>query len=303
MHMRELLSTRTSVRSLVTKTISRLTEGLGSSKAVDARKPITYLTENGFSIVRRCDLDEAVSSTGKEHCFVVRDPDDYELDITVNISDQAVAEVNSRTRGRLTFESGYWIACAERHLADYLWEYGDYPPNDILKVDQLTLDDLDLARRWHDEAHTYSLAAVMPFEFSSDGHGTAREVADSATSTKTQTGPIKLLTENGYTILRRCEIDPSAVDDATLCRFTVEDPNYIKRDVCVGFDDELIADIQHRRRNLPLSMQSKYWLVCAESQLATYLFEHNQFPADENLVISELPGDELLMAQHWRDEP
>jgi hypothetical protein len=285
----------------MTKTISRLREGLGSSKAGEARKPITYLTENGFSIVRRCDLDEGVSSTGREHCFVVRDPDGHELDITVHLGDRAVAEVISRTRGRLTLESGYWIVCAERHLADYLSEYGDHPPDGVLTVNQLTLDDLDLARRWHDNAHTYSLAAEMPLKFSSDGQGAARQVADSTTSTKTKTAPIKLLTENAYTILRRSEIDSSVVDDAKLCRFTVEDPNHIERDVRVSFDDQLIADIQHRRRNLPLSMQSNYWLVCAESQLATYLFEHNQFPTDGNLIISELPGDELLMAQHWTD--
>jgi hypothetical protein len=48
-------------------------------------------------------------------------------------------------------------------------------------------------------------------------------------------------------------------------------------------------------------MQSNYWLVCAESQLAAYLWEHNQFPPEGNLKISELSGDELLMAQHWRD--
>lgn len=285
----------------MTKTIGRLSEGLGS-KAVEARKPIRYLTENGFSIVRRCDVDKSVSFTGKEHCFVVGDMDDYELNITVNISDRAVAEVMFRARGLLTLESGYWIVCAERHLADYLWEHGDYPSDGILTVDQLTLDDLDLARRWHDETRLYSLAAEMPIEFSSDGHGNAREVADSA-STKTKPAPIKLLTENGYTILRCSEINPSAVDDAKLCRFDVEDPSHTRRDIRVGFDDELIAEIQHRRRNLPLSMHSKYWLVCAESQLATYLFEHNQFPAGGSLRISELPGDELLMAQHWRDEP
>jgi hypothetical protein len=299
--MRQLLSKRTSDRGLMTKTISRLREGLGSSKAVEVRKPITYLTENGFSIVRRCELDEGVSSTRTEHCFVVRDPDDYELAITVHLSDRAVAEVISRTRGRLTIESGYWIVCAERHLADYLWENADYPPDGILTVDQLTLDDLDLARRWHDETHLCSLAALMPLEFSSDGHGAAREVEDSATSPKTKPAPIKLLTENGYTILRRSEIDPSVSDSAKLCRFSVEDPNHVERDVRVSFDDELIADIQHRRRNLPLSMQSQYWLVCAETQLATYLFEHNHFPADGSVRISELPGEELLMAQHWRD--
>jgi hypothetical protein len=110
-----------------------------------------------------------------------------------------------------------------------------------------------------------------------------------------------LLTENGYSIVRLSDIDSSATDNAALCRFRVEDPNNNKRDLRVSFDNQLIADIQRRRRNLPLSMQSKYWLVCAESQLAAYLWEHNQFPPECNLKISDLSGDELLMARHWRD--
>ena len=35
-----------------------------------------------------------------------------------------------------------------RHLAEYLWEHNDYPPAARLMISQLTLDDIDLARRW-----------------------------------------------------------------------------------------------------------------------------------------------------------
>jgi hypothetical protein len=110
--------------------------------------PIQYVTENGFSIVRLCDIDELITAGGTKHSFVVRDPHGYELEITIDISDSAVAEIISRSSGRLSLNSSYWICCAERHLADYLWKNNDYPPEARLKVEVLTLDDLNLARCW-----------------------------------------------------------------------------------------------------------------------------------------------------------
>jgi hypothetical protein len=110
--------------------------------------PIQYVTENGFSIIRLCDIDESITAGGTKHSFVVRDPHGYELEITVDISDAAAAEIISRSSERLPFNSSYWICCAERHLADYLWESDDYPPEARLKVDVLTLNDLNLARTW-----------------------------------------------------------------------------------------------------------------------------------------------------------
>jgi hypothetical protein len=110
--------------------------------------PIEYLTENGFSLIRLCDTDESISTTGAKHSFVVRDPHGYEREITVDICDSAAAEIISRSSGRLSPNSSYWICCAERHLANYLWENDDCPPEARLKVEVLTLDDLNLARRW-----------------------------------------------------------------------------------------------------------------------------------------------------------
>lgn len=118
-----------------------------SSPAV--RNPVEYQTENGFAIIRLGDVDSSVSLTGARHYFIVRDPYGYELDIMVEISNDAVAEVMWRCRGRITLESSFWITCAESHLATYLWENEDYPPEAKLTVDQLTIDDLDVARRWN----------------------------------------------------------------------------------------------------------------------------------------------------------
>jgi len=115
---------------------------------VNESSPIQYVTENGFSIIRLCDIDESIPAGGTKHSFVVRDPHGYELEITVDISDSAAAEIISRSSGRMSLNSSYWICCAERHLADYLWENDDYPPEARLKVEVLTLNDLNLARRW-----------------------------------------------------------------------------------------------------------------------------------------------------------
>jgi hypothetical protein len=69
--------------------------------------PIQYVTENAFRIIRLCDIDEAITVGGIKHSFVIRDPHGFELEITVDISDSAVAEIISRSSGRLSLYSSY----------------------------------------------------------------------------------------------------------------------------------------------------------------------------------------------------
>ena len=118
------------------------------NRSAEKQRPIEYLTENGFSIIRLCDIVESISAVGATHQFLVRDPNGYELQITVNIADDPMDEILRRSRGRISNDNSFWISCAERHLATYLWENDDYPPDAQLTVNQLTLDDLDLAIRW-----------------------------------------------------------------------------------------------------------------------------------------------------------
>ena len=113
--------------------------------------PIQVLTENGYRIIRLSDIDESISDGGIEHRFIVRDPDGYELDVTVTLDARTAAELVRRSEGRITFESSFWINSAERHLAEYLWEHNDFPPGASIIVDQPTIEDLDLARRWNCE--------------------------------------------------------------------------------------------------------------------------------------------------------
>lgn len=111
------------------------------------QRPIELQTENGFAIVRRCDID-GTSAAGARHWFIVRDPDGFELEITVELSRETVAELSRRSRNRFGLESSFWITCAERHLADYMWENDDYPPDASLIVEEPNPDDLELAGRW-----------------------------------------------------------------------------------------------------------------------------------------------------------
>ena len=112
------------------------------------RHPIEYLTKNGFSIMRLCEIDKSIPAVGTTHQFLVRDPDGYELHITVDMTQGAIDEVVGRSRGRISEDSSYWIAAAERHLSTYLCENDDYPSDGRLTVAELSLDDLNLALRW-----------------------------------------------------------------------------------------------------------------------------------------------------------
>ena len=111
-------------------------------------RPIELITENGFSIVRSDEIEGATPSPFGEYTFLVCDHRGCELEIMVEIIGEVVNEIIFRSRGRISSKSSFWICCAERHLADYLWENDDYPPEHRLSVELLTPHDINLARRW-----------------------------------------------------------------------------------------------------------------------------------------------------------
>ena len=112
--------------------------------------------------------------------------------------------------------------------------------------------------------------------------------------------PIKYLTENGFSIIRLSDIDPSVVNTPRECRFLVQDERDVEREIKVNFSEDLITRIRLRRRGA-LSDKSVFWLVCAESGLARYLWEENNYPPADRLAVNELSPDELMLAIHWRD--
>ena len=114
------------------------------------------------------------------------------------------------------------------------------------------------------------------------------------------TSPIKFLTENGFSIVRLSEIEPAMIDSPGECRFLVQHEGGPEHEVAVAFDDKVIASLQLRRR-IPLSEHSVFWLVCAESCLANYLWEKNDYPPNNQLSVTDLSPDQLMLALHWRD--
>ncbi len=115
-------------------------------------RPIEFQTDNGFAIIRLSDINDSIPATGLIHQFLVRDPDGFELEVTVEITETLAEALARRSRGRLSADSSYWIYCAERHLAEYLWDNEDYPPDGKITVHEPMLVDLNLARRWRKEA-------------------------------------------------------------------------------------------------------------------------------------------------------
>ena len=111
-------------------------------------QPIELLTEKGFSIVRPWEVDQVPPPTSGTYRFRVRNPQNVERDIIVEVADAIVARVAIQTGGRILFQSSFWICCAERHLANYVWETADYPVNNKLRVEQLDPEDIMSALRW-----------------------------------------------------------------------------------------------------------------------------------------------------------
>ncbi|PYS48805.1 MAG: hypothetical protein DMF68_12065 [Acidobacteria bacterium] len=114
------------------------------------RALVEVVTENGFSIVRLSDLEKRLPCVPYEYHFMVRSPDGIERNITVRFSNEAISLVQLRRRPPLTCVSSYWISCAERSLATYLLEKNHFPPDEKFILEELCLDELEIARRWYE---------------------------------------------------------------------------------------------------------------------------------------------------------
>jgi hypothetical protein len=113
-----------------------------------SRAVVSVVTENGFTIVRTCDVDADAPSIPGKHCFVVQDDGGAEHEVTVEFNEEATALVQRRRRSPLSPENSFWLNCAERSLATYLLEKNQLPPDGVLIIEDVCLDDLEVARRW-----------------------------------------------------------------------------------------------------------------------------------------------------------
>lgn len=120
--------------------------GAEGSKVKGAQ--ITRVTGNGFTIVRDCNVEAVRPCVWGTYRFAVRDGKGAESSVTVEFSDETAALIQHLRRTPLPPESLFWVNCAERSLATCLWETGQLPPCGRLVVEDLCLDELEVARRW-----------------------------------------------------------------------------------------------------------------------------------------------------------
>jgi hypothetical protein len=113
-----------------------------------ASNPIELLTENGFSIVRPWETDKSYAPSGGKCRFFVSNSEATEHEVRVEISQELMSATSFRTRGRIQPSSLFWICCAERHLANYVWEHDAFPEGHKLVVETLDPEEVILARRW-----------------------------------------------------------------------------------------------------------------------------------------------------------
>ncbi len=114
----------------------------------DGENAIQLLTENDFVIVRAWEARGFDTPAQGTYRFLVQDPQGIEREIAVEISDQLISETVFRTRERIQISSEFWICCAERHLANYVMERGEFPPGNHMTICTLDREDVLMAIHW-----------------------------------------------------------------------------------------------------------------------------------------------------------
>jgi hypothetical protein len=135
--------------------VMRNEEVFSGSATGKPQRAIKYVTENGFSILRLSEIRPGVTDTARECRFLVRNPRGSEREVSVEFDDGVVALVQSRRRDDLSLTSAFWLICAERCLATYLWENDNYPDGGRLHIGELSVDELLLATYWSDRQGDY----------------------------------------------------------------------------------------------------------------------------------------------------
>jgi len=121
---------------------------LPHERTLDVR-PIELQTENGFSIVRQWEAEQKPPPSDGTYPFIVRNPACEERRIIVAVAADLVVRTQLQPAGRFRLSGDYWIYCAERRLANHLWENDDFPLDDRILMEELDREDLLAALRWN----------------------------------------------------------------------------------------------------------------------------------------------------------
>lgn len=112
---------------------------------------VSMITLNGFQFWPAADGEGARAENPFERHFKMRDPHGRQLEVVVEIDEEAVGYVERMIRRRLPPESSFWTSQAERFLSAFLWNEGQIPPGARLILKGIDRDDLPTAARWKDE--------------------------------------------------------------------------------------------------------------------------------------------------------
>jgi len=121
------------------------TEQTASTRTIPSPAPLCAKAK-GFSLVH-----DLAPVTGRPDCrFRVLGPTGSQRSISVCFDLALVAVIDGQRRTPLWIASRFWGLCAEAHLAAYLREAGDCPPNGQLTIVELSEDEMLLATYWRD---------------------------------------------------------------------------------------------------------------------------------------------------------
>jgi hypothetical protein len=111
--------------------------------------------------------------------------------------------------------------------------------------------------------------------------------------------PIELVTENGFSIVRVWEISRVPPPDAGNYHFIVRNPQSLEREIAVELTGDVVVQIELQTMGRIL-LSSTFWICCSEGHLATYLWEHNNYPPGDQLRINQLAPEDLMTALRWQ---
>ena len=109
---------------------------------------IEIVTENGFCITRARDLKVSGSDSASECHFIVGIASAGIRSVRVKFTEAAIAMAQRQGSAPLSLTNSFWLHCAERHLAKYVWEHNECPPDGLLTIDSLSPKDLPSVSHW-----------------------------------------------------------------------------------------------------------------------------------------------------------